>query len=114
MAAQHNFIEMPAGRLVIDAAEETLAANRTITLADPLELWLDPGGSARDVTLPAEANAEGAVYRIFNVADASENLVVKDDGGSTIVTIARQRGAVVKCSSAAWATVGEFLVTSAT
>ena len=60
-------------------------------------LKMDPGGSARDVTLPAEASVapSGQMFWIVNAADASENLVVKDDGAATIATINQNESAVL-------------------
>ena len=78
-------------------AAETLAGAKTIGDDDAMILKLDPAGSARDVNLPAEGNIDpnGRMYWIVNAADAAENLVVKDDGGATIVTISQNESAVV-------------------
>ena len=79
-------------------AAETLSGTKTIGDDDAQILKLDPGGSARDVLLPAEGNVDpaGRLYWIVNAADAAENLVVKDDSGtSTIVTISQNESAVV-------------------
>ena len=78
-------------------AIETLAGDKTIADADAMILKMDPGGSARDVTLPAEADVSpaGRLYWIINAADAAENLVIKDDGGSTIATANQNESAVV-------------------
>jgi hypothetical protein len=74
-------------------ATETLSGDKTIADADAMVLKLDPGGSARDVTLPAEGNvsAGGRFYLIVNAADAAENLVVKDDGAATIGTVGQDK-----------------------
>lgn len=84
------------------AATETLAAARPLTSADGNFLKFDPGGASRDVTLVAEEGASGAFYWIANAADAAENLVLKNDAGSTIVTINQNESAVVWCSGSAW------------
>lgn len=81
---------------------ETLGANLTLLVADAENQFLDPGGAHRDVILPAEATAIYYSYFIANTADNAENLVVKDDGGSTIVTIAQNECAVVKCNGIVW------------
>ena len=81
---------------------ETLAANKTLTGSDATFQHLDPGGSARDVTLPAEATSTGRAFRILNTADAAENLVVKDDGASTVVTISQNEAAWVVCDGTSW------------
>jgi hypothetical protein len=81
---------------------ETLSGARTVTFADANILRLDPGGAARDVTLPAEANSAGVVYKIINAADAAENLVIKDDGASTVATINQNEMCEVACDGSAW------------
>ena len=81
---------------------ETLAANLTLSMQYPNLLKLDPGGSARDVTLPAEEGNKGAWFHIVNAADAAENLVIKDDGGSTIATVNQNEEAIVFCTGSAW------------
>ena len=83
----------------------TLSGNIALDDTYPNLLKLDPGGSARDVTLPAEATSEGRWYRIVNAADAAENLVIKDDGGSTIGTANQNEEIEVVCSGAAWVLV---------
>ena len=79
----------------------TLAANLTLTLQYRNVLKIDPAG-ARDVTLPAEAGADGASFEIVNAADAAEAMTVKDDGGSTIVTISQNEKATVVCDGTSW------------
>jgi hypothetical protein len=63
----------------------------------------DPGGAHRDVTLEPEADAAGIVRLIMNSADAAENLVIKDDGGNTIVTLAQNDAAILWCDGSTWA-----------
>ena len=65
-------------------------------------LRIDPGGSARNVTLPAEESSEGLFFRIYNIADASEALTVKNDGGDTIETFAQAEHGLVGCDGTAW------------
>jgi hypothetical protein len=81
---------------------ETLSGARTVTFADANILRLDPGGSARDVILPAEADSAGVVYEIINAASGAENLVIKDDGASTIGTINQNEMCKVACDGSAW------------
>ena len=80
----HNAANM---RIVREWYIDTLAADLTLDATYPRKIKLDPGGSARDVNLPAEADSDGLTWIIVNGADAAENLVVKDDGGATIATI---------------------------
>ena len=78
-------------------AAETLAGAKVIDADDAMILKLDPDGSARDVPLPAEGDVapQGQMYWIVNAAGGAENLVVKNDGGDTIVTISQNESAVV-------------------
>lgn len=62
----------------------------------------DPGGASRDVTLMAEAEANGLFMFFYNEADDAENLVIKDDAASTIVTIGRGEWAIVACDGTTW------------
>ena len=111
-----NTVQTFNGHPSIPAAEETLTGARVITLADPLELWLDPGGATKVVTMPAEADVPGAYYRIANTADGAEALTVNDAASSPnlIVSVPRQRMATIYCDGSAWSVIGEFIVTSAT
>lgn len=83
----------------------TLTGNIALDATYPLVLKLDPGGSARDVTLDAVATAEGLVRRIVNAADAAENLVVKNVAGSTIGTINQNEQGEFYCDGSAWSLI---------
>lgn len=83
-------------------AELTLAGNLVLDAFDAQFLRIDPGGSARDVTLPAEATSKDLYFHIYNIADAAEALTVKDDGGSTIETVSQAEHAMVVCNGTAW------------
>lgn len=80
---------------------QTLAGTKTLTDADfPLQ-YLDPGGAGRNVVLPAEANTNHS-FVIVNTADAAETLTVKDDGGTTIGTIAQGENRQFVSNGLAW------------
>jgi len=81
---------------------ETLSDNKTIAAGDPQVQFLDPGGSGRTVTLPAEASSTGRLYFIVNTADAAEDLTVKDDAANTIVTISQDEAGLVVCDGTSW------------
>lgn len=81
---------------------EDLAATKTLVVTDAEYQFLNPDGAHRDVVLPAEASSTGYRYFIFNTADAAENLVVKDDGANTILTIAQNESGIVVCNGTVW------------
>lgn len=83
---------------------QTLAGNLTLTKRSSQFLRLDPGGSARDVTLPAAE--DGLWFQVLNLADAAENLVVKDAAGNTVVTISQNERATVRCEGTTWRHMG--------
>jgi|ETNvirnome_2_300_1030623.scaffolds.fasta_scaffold87985_2 glutamine synthetase len=81
---------------------ETLAANKTLTVSSSTAQFLDPGGSARDVTLPAESDSDGLMFFISNEADGAEIISVKNDGGDTILTPTQNEACVVVCDGTSW------------
>lgn len=95
-AFKFNF---PAG------STETLSAARTITAVELSKyngFAFDPGGTARDVTLPAEAAAKGALICISNEANAAEIITVKNDNGDSICTPTQNEAALLWCDGTAW------------
>ena len=90
---------------------ETAAGTVTLDTTYPSVLGIDPGGAGRDVTLDAEATAEGMWRFIVNKADAAETLTVKDDGGSTIATVTQNKAALLHCNGTAWSLACLFTVT---
>ena len=78
---------------------ETIAADKTLTLADSTFQILNGGASDRDVDLPAET--DGIYFWITN-SGGSNGLVVKNDGGSTIATVAFGEGALFVCNGTDW------------
>ncbi len=85
---------------------ETLSAGKTITVAYPPIIMLDPGGSGRDVTLPAEASSKDLMFLIVNLADAAEALTGKDDGSTTIAVLAEGERAWFFCDGTTWRAQG--------
>tara|TARA_Y100000310_G_scaffold318644_1_gene372984 strand:- start:537 stop:881 length:345 start_codon:yes stop_codon:yes gene_type:complete len=89
--------------LRLDNVTETLAGGKTLTVNSPTLQMLDPGGSARTVVLPAEADSDGLVFIISNEADAAEIITVDDDAGAAIVTPTQNEAAIVWCDGTSWA-----------
>lgn len=84
--------------------QSTLSGNATLSLGSPNYQRLDPNGANRDVTLPAVT--AGAWFHITNIADAAENLVVKNAGGSTIGTLNQNEAAVFVSNGTVWTHMG--------
>lgn len=103
----NDFLGFPAKTLAALGIyhSATLAGNLTMDASYPNILKLDPGGAARDVTLPTAADDyNGVVYLFVNAADAAENLVIKS-AASTVVTINQNEAALVVCENAVWTLV---------
>jgi hypothetical protein len=88
----------------------TLTGAETLTKLSAQVQKLDPGGAARNVTLPTvSVDDDGYFFLVANAADAAENLVVLDAAAATIVTINQSEASIVYVDSAgAWQTVGVF------
>jgi len=86
--AAHALVQAAAG-----AAETLLSGNA---------LFVDPnsGESTEDLTLPPEATSTGLVLYIWNTG--GEGIVVKDDGGSTIITLDTAQCGIVACNGTVW------------
>ena len=89
---------------VIQPGQITLTGNLTVSFAtyNGNILRIDPGGAARDVTLPGPANFEGMELRILSAADAAETITVKNAAGSTLGTVEQNRVAWLVVLSGAW------------
>lgn len=86
-----------------DQNVELLAANKTLVVADLPVQKLDPGGSDRDVTLPAEGDSTDIVFVIFNTADgAGEDLTIKNDGAATIGILCPGQAGMFSCDGTYW------------
>lgn len=80
----------------------TLTGTLTMTTASTFYQKLDPGGASRDVTLPAVADSTNLDFLFLNAADAAENLVVKNVGGSTIGTVNQNEAGLFVCDGSVW------------
>lgn len=84
----------------------TATADMPIEATWPPVLLIDPGGAARTVLLPPEADCKDQMFLIINTADAAETLTVEEDGASTtIVALARNESAWVHCDGTTWRAV---------
>jgi len=86
---------------------ETLSGDLTLDESYGNIISLDPGGAARDVTLPA---AElGAIYLIVNTADDAETITVKRPAGTTVVSCAQNRAVLISGSATDWVEAATFV-----
>lgn len=92
------------GRQDMEANRETLSGNKTVTTADAQIQSLDPNGSDRNVTLPAEADSAGLTYFVYNRSAASaEELNVKNDAAALIRIVAGGEVGIFLCDGTEWA-----------
>jgi len=86
---------------VEDYNTTVMSGNLTLTLEDADTMVLDPGGSARNVTLPTDAM--GARVTIVNAADGDENINVLNPGlTSTIGVVGQNEVGVFWCDGDDW------------
>ena len=90
-----NPFKIPRPLLQPGAFEATTAAGDIVLTGTSAQYQaIDPGGSGRNVDLPAPVH--GGWYFIANKADASENIAVRQaDGSTTLVTINQNEAALV-------------------
>jgi hypothetical protein len=92
--------KMMRGLLGDSHASFTLTADTTLTKATHFThriIKFDPGGAARVLTLPTEAEMDGFFGVLVNAADADEALTVKEDAGSTTIATIEQNEALLLC-----------------
>ena len=98
-----NIPSINIDQLELDQNVEALSGNKTLTTSDKSLQKLDPNGSDRDVTLPAEASSTDLVFWIYNTANgAGEDLVIKNDSPATIVTLGPGMGMMFSCDGTSW------------
>jgi hypothetical protein len=84
---------------------EVLSGHRTLTQAevdDNNVFSFDPGGGARNLVLPAEADCAGIILYIHNASDDTEILTIQDDTPATVCTPTEGESAVVFCDGVSW------------
>lgn len=80
----------------------TLSAALTLVTTDKFVQHIDPGGAARNVTLPAIASSNGLSYLIINAADAAEALTIRNPTPTTIGVIGQNQAGLVSCDGTTW------------
>ena len=80
---------------------ETLAGTKVMVDGDFMLQFLNPDGSDREITLPAEADSNHA-YIFLNTGSGGGNLIIKNDGGSTIATVENDEVGYLFSDSSQW------------
>jgi len=65
--------------------------------------FLDPGGAAIDVFLPAKPPGGGLLYHVANIGTGT--LTVRDDGGVLIATVVAGATGIFLCSALEWSVI---------
>jgi hypothetical protein len=84
---------------------EVLSGHRTLTQAEVDEnnmFTFDPGGAARNLVLPAEADNAGIILFVHNASDDTEILTIQDDTPATVCTPTEGETAIVACDGVSW------------
>jgi len=82
---------------------EAISDNVQITVNHAPYLFLDPGGSGKDVRLPNVNVSAGLAFCIINTEDSSGDLTVKThDEGVTVGTVAMGGAAFFFCDGSSW------------
>ena len=90
-------------KLQLAHTTETLNADRVILTTDNPVLWFDCNGADRNVTLSAEASSTNLKFTIINVSDgAGEDIVLRDDTPTTLITFGPEQGHSVSCDGTSW------------
>lgn len=87
-------------RLKLRALTLTLAAAFVIDADAPTLINLDPGGATRTVDLPTPE--EGLIFLINNIADAAEDLTIRNAAAATIGTISQNEAGLAICVGGIW------------
>lgn len=81
---------------------QELSGALTLTKASKLVQLLDPAGAHRNVTLPDVTASKGLTFYFKNTANAAENLVIKNAGGTTIITIGQDQSGHAWSDGVTW------------
>jgi len=87
-------------RFVAGVNRETLATNKSIVATDVQDHYLDADGADRDVTLFASPNTGD--YFLFKNIGSANNLIIKNNAGTEIVTVAPNVAVAVEYDGTEW------------
>lgn len=81
----------------------TLTGNYVLAGLTTMLYFVDPGGGARNFTLPALTTADqGTFITLVNTADAAEVITIKNSGASTVLTLTQAEVAQLYWDGAVW------------
>lgn len=87
-----------------DIVIRTLGGAMTMDGDEPPVLFLDPGGAARQVVLPAAAR--GKFFIFVNKADAAEDLTIRNPANDTTLgTVSQNEGGIAICDGVTWSII---------
>jgi len=78
----------------------TASSNQTKITSNVLIVDPESSGSTEDLNLPAEASCTGLLLIILN--SGGEGIVIKDDGGSTKLTLDTAQSGLLFCDGTTW------------
>lgn len=94
--------QRPLGGLQATGPGTLNAGSATTLTAASAAIQVGIPTAAQDVTLPAVAISKGLQFFIINNSAGAYTYTVKNAGGSTIVSVAQNKRALVVCDGAAW------------
>lgn len=78
----------------------TAGAGQTKLLGNLVVCDPNSGGASEELTLPPEATSVGVMLMIVN--SGGEGIVVKDDGGGTVITLDTAQHGLIFCDGTTW------------
>ena len=102
-AATFAVTSLSTDGLKLDHNVETLAANKTLVATDMIIQKLDPDGTTRNITLPAENLSTDLVFFIYNMGgEEGENLDIYSDAPALLKEVHFGETAMVTCDGTTW------------
>ena len=100
---EQTFTNLKIDSLKLDHTTETLNTDRTILVTDKPIQFFDANGTDRNVTLSPEASSTDLVFFFVNISNGSdEDLVVRNDTPTTLITIGPGQGCKASCDGTNW------------
>lgn len=94
-------------KMDVRANTQTLSGDLVLVATSPVWQHLNPNGTPRNVTLPAEADSTGLYFFVRNTASASY-LVVRDDTPTNLRSVRPGETSAFSCDGTTWTHVGTW------